>query len=38
VPARAVDGVALSVTVPVDTHRIVPVHVIFMDISFTDNE
>ncbi len=38
VPARAADGLALSVTVPVDTTRIVRVHVIFVDIPFTNNE
>jgi hypothetical protein len=38
VPARAADGLALRVTVPVDTRRIVRVHVIFVDIPFTNNE
>jgi hypothetical protein len=38
VPVRAADGLALSITVPVDTTRIVRVHVIFVDILFTNNE
>jgi hypothetical protein len=38
VPARAAGGLTLSVTVPVDTTRIVHVHVIFVDILFTNNE
>jgi hypothetical protein len=38
VPALAAEGLALSITVPVDTARIVRVHMIFMDIPFRNNE
>jgi hypothetical protein len=38
VPTLAADGLALSCMVPVDTNRIVRVHMIFVDIPFMINE
>jgi len=38
VPTRVADTFALSFMVPVDTSQIVRVHVILMDIPFTNNE